>query len=319
MNTLYLIGNGFDLAHGLKTSYWDFRGFLDKNYPEFLREFERLYDIGRIDFWDPRVSDDDRKLWEENVKDGLWSDFEKKIGQPNISEMEDISESVLADLNLESGPIEIKDTMDAYWKEQYGYVKNFQQYVQEWIESIDTSQVKPLRKALIGSDDYFINFNYTDLLENVYQIENVLHIHGGVSSVAYDAPIMGHGNKADIEDYTRQARKANAEFCEGEASIKRAVSNYLKSIYKDTEAIIRSNDLFWDKLRDVNKVVIFGLSAGEGDLPYLRKILESVNRDAKWDVYYYDVNAFVGLNMGMGKARIGQLYVTYIPSDEFWD
>ena len=27
MSTLFVIGNGFDRAHGLKTSYWDFRKY----------------------------------------------------------------------------------------------------------------------------------------------------------------------------------------------------------------------------------------------------------------------------------------------------
>ncbi|MER2149505.1 MAG: AbiH family protein, partial [Ruminococcus sp.] len=41
LSNLYVLGNGFDLAHGLKTRYWDFRTFLDKNHSEFLTEFEK--------------------------------------------------------------------------------------------------------------------------------------------------------------------------------------------------------------------------------------------------------------------------------------
>lgn len=57
IKTLYIIGNGFDLAHGLSTSYWKFREYLEREHQEFLYEFEHLYDIGHIDFSDPRVSD----------------------------------------------------------------------------------------------------------------------------------------------------------------------------------------------------------------------------------------------------------------------
>lgn len=233
--------------------------------------------------------------------------------------MEDFSASILADLDLDSGPIGIEDTMDAYWEKQYGYVNSFEQYVREWIESVDTSRVKPRRRALIGSDDFFVTFNYTNLLENVYRIEDVLHIHGGISSVTNTAPIMGHCNKNDIENFARQAKQADEKFSEGEASIKRAIANYLESIYKDTEFIIHSNYLFWNKLQDVNKVVIFGLSAGEGDLPYLRKILESVKSNAKWDVYYYDEDARFKLSRVMQEKINRENCVTYIPSDQFWD
>ena len=40
---LYIIGNGFDRAHDLKTSYWDFRCNLEQNEEDFLVEFEKLY------------------------------------------------------------------------------------------------------------------------------------------------------------------------------------------------------------------------------------------------------------------------------------
>ncbi|WP_375104117.1 AbiH family protein [Paenibacillus sp. RS8] len=33
MNSLFIIGNGFDLAHGMKTSYEDFHEYLKENYP----------------------------------------------------------------------------------------------------------------------------------------------------------------------------------------------------------------------------------------------------------------------------------------------
>lgn len=45
MKTLYIIGNGFDIAHGLNTSYWNFREFLAENYQEFLQMFEQQYGI----------------------------------------------------------------------------------------------------------------------------------------------------------------------------------------------------------------------------------------------------------------------------------
>ena len=37
---LYIIGNGFDQAHDLKTSYWDFRCYLERYAEDFLIEFE---------------------------------------------------------------------------------------------------------------------------------------------------------------------------------------------------------------------------------------------------------------------------------------
>ena len=42
---LFLIGNGFDRAHGLPTDYWDFRSFLSKVHPDFLMGFEEHYQL----------------------------------------------------------------------------------------------------------------------------------------------------------------------------------------------------------------------------------------------------------------------------------
>lgn len=98
-----------------------------------------MYNIGRIDFSDPRVPVGTRERWEESVNHELWSEFEEKMGQPNISEMMDASTSVLVDMDLDGGLIGIGDTMNSYWADQYGYVKRFEQYVKEWIESVDTS------------------------------------------------------------------------------------------------------------------------------------------------------------------------------------
>lgn len=58
---LYIIGNGFDIAHGLPTQYWDFRKYLEKVDYDFLRAFEMRYYIY------PNMSDEAKKnlLWNE--------------------------------------------------------------------------------------------------------------------------------------------------------------------------------------------------------------------------------------------------------------
>lgn len=42
---LFIIGNGFDIGHGLPTHYWDFRTYLENRDPSFLTAFEEHYDI----------------------------------------------------------------------------------------------------------------------------------------------------------------------------------------------------------------------------------------------------------------------------------
>ena len=43
MSTLFLIGNGFDAAHHIQTSYSAFRSFLEKEHEDFLTSFPHPY------------------------------------------------------------------------------------------------------------------------------------------------------------------------------------------------------------------------------------------------------------------------------------
>ena len=51
VNTLYLFGNGFDIAHGIRTPYSAFRSFLETQHEEFLYRFgiESVKDLPKLD------------------------------------------------------------------------------------------------------------------------------------------------------------------------------------------------------------------------------------------------------------------------------
>lgn len=59
---LYLIGNGFDLAHDIPCSYQDFKQYCRTEDPDIFRRIDRFY----------------------TDADKLWSDFEAEM--PNIDE-----------------------------------------------------------------------------------------------------------------------------------------------------------------------------------------------------------------------------------------
>lgn len=196
MKTLYLIGNGFDIQHGIHTSYSDFRNYLEKNHESFLTSFEAMYHIQPLDDTEPWYSDTAQERWKESVIKDLWQSFEEEIGHPDVEGMHDMASSLTDGMPADG----VKDTLDNYWRDQYGFSSDLQRYVLEWLQSIDTSGVSPIKKCLIENDsDVFINFNYTDILERVYGVKNVLHLHGGVPSCSEVPPIMGHGNKFIVE------------------------------------------------------------------------------------------------------------------------
>ena len=147
---LYIIGNGFDIAHGLETWYWEFRKFLENTHPEFLLLFEKIYNIEPLDDSEPWYTEEMQKRWNKSVDHVLWSTFEEKMGTPNIQSMLDLSESIISGMDSEMIECGIKDTMDVFWREEYGYIKKLQKYVKEWVEEIDLSEIKPKKKTRRG-------------------------------------------------------------------------------------------------------------------------------------------------------------------------
>lgn len=137
---LYIIGNGFDKAHGLKTSYWDFRTYLESTHWEFLQAFEKLYGFEPLDDLDPYVPEGAKLRWEKMLQGELWSRLEDNMGHPNIAQMENFSDCIVDDLDLDSGNVGIRDTLDEYWRREYDDGKKLQKEREELERSIETAK-----------------------------------------------------------------------------------------------------------------------------------------------------------------------------------
>lgn len=320
-NSLYIIGNGFDIAHGIDTRYWKFRVYLENNHSDFLVEFEKLYNIFPLDNTEYGYSIEAQERWNKNVDNELWSAFEKSVGEPDTSSMLNYSECTVDGLDLESGLIGIQDTMDEYWRQEYGYINNLQKYTKEWIEQVSLEDVLPKKKSILNNyKDYFFNFNYTGILEQIYNVENVFHIHGCVVDKMAGSPIIGHCNKKMIDYHYQLSREAKENFDEGGYSIHNAIGEYLEACYKDTKRLICINDNYFNKLKTVDNVIVIGWSAGDVDIPYLIKIKDSIKQDAKWTVYYYDGQAEKSLRDAFAKTGITDNFtVEFLDSEKFWD
>lgn len=55
---LNIIGNGFDLYHGLPSSYYYFGCYLIKTDAEFYEEFSNMYDFGYMKPIGPSIAHD---------------------------------------------------------------------------------------------------------------------------------------------------------------------------------------------------------------------------------------------------------------------
>ena len=271
---LFIIGNGFDIAHRLETSYINFRDYLIEEEWEFLDRFEEMYGC-HLDM--------DRRLAERY----LWKDFENNLSSFDGDNIVDSATSM--ELGLDGGDIYIEDTLDSYWESIYKYIYKLEDYLKLWIKSIDINCC--IRTDLIckNNDDLFLSFNYTLLLEEIYEIqeEQILHIHGSVSET-YDDLIIGHGNSDIINNYREQARSARNQFDEKKSSICNALAAYCESILKEVKSNIFFNSGFFQRLNEVNQVLVIGHSIGNVDLPYFKEIRERTNENTIWKIYFYD-------------------------------
>ena len=78
---------------------------------------------------------------------------------------------------------------------------------------------------------------------------------------------------------------------------------------KDTSMIIRYFEEFWNRVKSVDRVVVYGLSYGEVDMPYLRKISEMVAEGTPWYLSYYSCKDRVAAEnlikmLGLCNARV---------------
>lgn len=101
MTTLYIIENGFDKQHGLKTSYWDFRCYLEKYAEYFLDGLENMYCIVPFERMDKRYKKNRTilKHRDDSIFKTLWKNFKSCLGEANEAEILDFSESIVNDLD----------------------------------------------------------------------------------------------------------------------------------------------------------------------------------------------------------------------------
>ncbi|MBO5816456.1 MAG: hypothetical protein J6R26_00705, partial [Paludibacteraceae bacterium] len=89
--TLYIIGNGFDLYHGAQSSYWAFRQYLLRCAPEVVMAFDLYWGPGTLlnSFEHPQHIEQCLLCNPKNYHhsnwtvDHLWADFERYLAELN--------------------------------------------------------------------------------------------------------------------------------------------------------------------------------------------------------------------------------------------
>lgn len=258
--TLYIIGNGFDLAHGIASRYLDFKNYAWKHGDQ--------YQMGLLETCYPNINPQKNEL-------ELWCDLESALGNLDFQAAFDIATE---DVEMEEGHEgRYQAQMEDAPEYSLGMMFDaFHAIFDKWVNHIDIN-VEPLQNIRhFDTNGRFLSFNYTDTLEKVYGIsrEHINYIHGRRNS--NDEIIVGHITIANADSHLSDEPMIY-EY-QGYENIAQKVNEQRKSV----DEIIWKNKEYWKTLADVNKVVVYGHSLSEVDMAYFHEIANSVRDDCEW-------------------------------------
>lgn len=284
MKSLFLIGNGFDLAHGIKTSYEDFHQYLKAQYPdvngdEFTMPESTTIPDGSESYDDNEVVSYLLRLISNTERSGeKWSNLENSLGILDFGEFFDR----VIELEDEDGDPD-------FWKNMYNTqdvasnlvipTQRISEFFSDWVNTIKIDERIPYKgdfAALMNKEsDLFLTFNYTKTLEILYHAKNVYHIHGKQGGEL----LFGHGNDTDYYD-ENMGRYTGAE---------NALQQIQVSLRKDTAKAIINNQDFFKRLLSIDKIYSYGFSFSGVDQIYIKEICKRLpTAEITWYLNDYD-------------------------------
>lgn len=267
MSTLHIIGNGFDLAHGIASRYSDFKEYAWNNC-------KNNWNLGLLESCYPDINHTTGEL-------ELWSDLEKALG--NMDFQAALSETT-EDIEIEDGhegryQAEMEDAPGYFLPDMFS---DFHSLFEEWVNQIDLTDVESRYIKHFDRLGKFLTFNYTETLELLYGIceDQVNYIHGKRNT--NEELIVGHCQNVNPNDELSD----DPPIYEYQAfsDIARIVNDERKNV----SDIIAYNHDYWQSFADVDRVVVYGHSLSEVDTPYFREIIQHIQPNAEWhfSVFY---------------------------------
>ena len=266
--TLHIVGNGFDLAHGIASSYADFKDYAWKHGDQYL--------MGLLETCYPDANPKNGELY-------LWSDLERALGNLDFQAAFEASTD---DIQLEDGHegryiAQMEDAPEFLLGMMFDA---FHRVFEDWANDIDNN-VDPIPHLFhFGGGDNYLSFNYTDTLEKVYGVprNRINYIHGRRNS--NDEIIVGHHAVVNANDHLSDDPMVY-EY-QGYDNI----ANEVNKQRKLTSDIIANNSEYWQSLGQVDKVMVYGHSLTDVDMDYFHEVAKHVKGVCEWhfSIYYYD-------------------------------
>ena len=308
MNKLVIVGNGFDLAHGLRTRYIDFllwylndaikNLFTKYVYNDSLIEASMHYRIAKpADLKSIKDYTSFRKQYHDIKFTFKHEFFESLLDKAEIANWVDIESEYYSWLislfkELEKDGIENHPNIDQRLNDLNDCFDVIKEKLSEYLTIVNKSNMEldseianhflnefSNEKSLKKSSTMFLNFNYTSTLKLYSEILDsveytINYIHGKLND--YNNPIIfGYGD--EIDSYYEKIERLNSnEFLKNIKSF-----GYFKtSNYQDLSRFISSGTF---------RVIIIGHSCGLSDRILLNSIFENKNCNSI-KIYYHKRN-----------------------------
>ena len=301
MEKLFIIGNGFDIAHDLKTNYLYFKKFV---YQQAYGKDELLESLQNMDSIKEYLKENDDRIFENELRseemeeilngtdsqeklkllyqillhitatERFWGDFEEKLACfpfMNVSTPYFVTNDSKEDTESRKELAKnVADKLSQYVHHQLN--KLFKQWIKETYEQWE-SQLSmrkftshfPIAKETIltNRDARFLNFNYTRTLEDFYAIpsSNIFHIHGDLDDGVL---IFGHGEDSIV-------------IPEGADVLSQAMYRLSVANRKPVHQRIKKYDYFFKSLSSIKEIYFigFGIRDEDGvDAPYFKEIFK---------------------------------------------
>lgn len=313
MKTLTIVGNGFDLGHGLKTSFDQFIKSNEKDYSGKYAVFKNGENS-----WS-EVESVYRDVLVEIIKNRSWVDateiVDKIIETYGLNEYGEVdyynyySEVFNEEFN------KIKKFVDLL----YDFEADFKEYLLNYCGD-NQLNIIPKRKIIseiLNMSSRIITFNYTKTIEKIYGIDDVEHIHGSVdSSIAIGSGSLDFAKESLVDikyptidtfgkdkfglqelmfyyDYDDEGNEYEKVF------IKRFFDEVSYEIEKEETELfklldIKSKDMLESRIKIINslknekydEVYIIGHSMGEMDF----SVFDAIDKNALVIFFYYSEN-----------------------------
>ncbi|WP_010419552.1 AbiH family protein [Anaerophaga thermohalophila] len=150
MPHLYLTGNGFDLHHNMKSSYNHFRKYLLSVDPQLVLMLEAFINCRN-----------------------LWGDFEKSLAFLDRERVMETVDAFLPEMQPDSEDFKAADFYLATGQVNsivWSFTNRLKYRFFKWIRSLNYTKGHRNKLLNIDANAFFINFNYTPLIEDLYDI-----------------------------------------------------------------------------------------------------------------------------------------------------